>query len=209
MSNEEVYFNNHSNAVRWPFTIYHKPIEDKFLELIGTHTKEKTCLNIGCGFFGNYPSFKNTQRLWHACDIDPRCLDVVNTRYPEIETKLCHDFPPYDDESFDIIVSSEVIEHIPDAKPWLQRVYSLLKPGGISIMSTPNYGGILLPSIEYTFLEIVARLRGFTRFGIHTNKYSETKLFEQLKATSQNDDEVFVEKCSWGMVLIGVIKKAA
>ena len=208
MSNEEVYFSNHVSAVKWPFTLYHKPIEKKFLELIGSHTEKSTCLNIGCGLFANYPLFKNNERYWHACDIDQRCLDVVNDRHPEIETKLCHDLPPYESETFDIIISSEVIEHIDDWKPWLERVYSIAKPGGIIVMSTPNYGGILLPTIEYTFLEVVARTKGFTRFGIHPNKYSDAKLLKQLQATSKPDDDVFVEKCSWGMVLVGVVKKA-
>jgi len=41
---------------------------------------------------------------------------------------------------FDIVVSSEVIEHVPDAnKPgFINDIYTLLKPGGFAIITTPR-----------------------------------------------------------------------
>ena len=50
-----------------------------------------------------------------------------------------HEPPPYDAESFDLIVFSEVIEHL--ANPPLEALetfHTLLKPGGHLIISTPN-----------------------------------------------------------------------
>jgi hypothetical protein len=47
-------------------------------------------------------------------------------------------------------------------------------------MSTPNYGDVTLPFLENTFLEMIARLKGFSRKHIHPNKYSEDKLRQEL-----------------------------
>lgn len=44
----------------------------------------------------------------------------------------------FENESFDIITMWDVLEHIPDPKPILQRIYALLKKGGILFIHTPN-----------------------------------------------------------------------
>jgi 2-polyprenyl-3-methyl-5-hydroxy-6-metoxy-1,4-benzoquinol methylase len=42
------------------------------------------------------------------------------------------------DQSFDMIVSFEVVEHIPDPGAYLSELKRLLKPGGSLVISTPN-----------------------------------------------------------------------
>lgn len=48
-----------------------------------------------------------------------------------------------ENSSFDVIISVETIEHLNDAKPFLNRIYQLLKIGGIFIVTTPEsqFGG--------------------------------------------------------------------
>ena len=45
---------------------------------------------------------------------------------------------PFEDESFDCVVSFQVIEHIKRDKEFVREVYRVLKPGGLFIVSTPN-----------------------------------------------------------------------
>lgn len=42
------------------------------------------------------------------------------------------------DNTFDKVLCSEVIEHIPDADKALSEMWRVLKPGGILVLSTPN-----------------------------------------------------------------------
>jgi SAM-dependent methyltransferase len=44
---------------------------------------------------------------------------------------------PLEPESFDLITSMSVIEHIPDDKGALQKMWDLLKPGGVLLISIP------------------------------------------------------------------------
>jgi SAM-dependent methyltransferase len=44
---------------------------------------------------------------------------------------------PLQAESFDLITSMSVIEHIPDDKNAIQKIWSLLKPGGVLLISVP------------------------------------------------------------------------
>lgn len=41
-------------------------------------------------------------------------------------------------KQFDTVISFEVIEHVSSPDKFLQKVYKLLKPDGIAIISTPN-----------------------------------------------------------------------
>lgn len=44
---------------------------------------------------------------------------------------------PFDDNSFDIIISSHVLEHIPDDRAAMKELYRILRPGGYSIHQAP------------------------------------------------------------------------
>ena len=44
---------------------------------------------------------------------------------------------PFRPESFDVVVSAEVIEHVAELEPYLDNILRVLKPGGRAIISTP------------------------------------------------------------------------
>ena len=46
---------------------------------------------------------------------------------------------PVDDESFETVVSTELLEHVPDPLRALREMHRVLKPGGHLILSTPMY----------------------------------------------------------------------
>ncbi|WP_256761482.1 class I SAM-dependent methyltransferase [Cohnella sp. WQ 127256] len=45
---------------------------------------------------------------------------------------------PFNNESYDVVVSFETIEHVPDGAVFLREVARVLRPGGRLIVSTPN-----------------------------------------------------------------------
>jgi ubiquinone/menaquinone biosynthesis C-methylase UbiE len=45
---------------------------------------------------------------------------------------------PFQDESFDAVVSFETIEHVYDGRNFLSQMFRVLRPGGFFICSTPN-----------------------------------------------------------------------
>lgn len=206
MSQNSDYFVNHSVAHRWPFTIYHGPIEKRIRRAIAECGPGAQALNIGCGLFETYPSVRE-YASWSACDLDARAVTAVQKSYPEMQVFQCQPIPELTPNSFDLIVAKEVIEHVIETDLWLKRVLAAVKPGGRLILSTPNYGLSLLPLIEYTLLEILARLRGFSRFGIHPTKFSKSRLEKVLRQAAGPNAEIEVQRESLGMVLFAQIRK--
>ena len=63
---------------------------------------------------------------------------------------------PFPDAAFDVIVSFDVFEHIPDSDAHLEEVRRVLRPGGSYLLQTPN-------KWTNTVFETI-RWRSFTRF---------------------------------------------
>ena len=51
---------------------------------------------------------------------------------------------PGDDVRFDVIVISQVLEHVVEPGAWLARASALLGPGGVLFASIPNFGSLLV-----------------------------------------------------------------
>ncbi len=72
-------------------------------------------------------------------ELAPEAVELARVRYPGAEF-VCADATQWQPEagSFDVVVSQEVIEHIPDKKAYLAVARRALKTGGCLLMTTPN-----------------------------------------------------------------------
>jgi 2-polyprenyl-3-methyl-5-hydroxy-6-metoxy-1,4-benzoquinol methylase len=184
--NYEVYFKNHSRAMKFPWSIYHKPLLNDLIKFLNKYvTKGSNILVIGPGDFQELDYLLSLNAQVSVLDIDPRVIEMLKTKYPGKfkDFFLVDDsFNGYPSEnSFNVIYAKEVIEHIPNSEMFLKKCYQLLVGGGHLWLSTPNYGFFLLPFLESTILEIIARISGFSRKNIHPAKFSSRKLEESLK----------------------------
>ncbi len=101
-------------------------------------------LDMACGVgYGSemLAQVKNVQEVV-AVDIDQETLDYAKDHYQHPKTRyyqgLAEDSSLYIKLGcFDTIVSMETIEHIEDDYGFITNVITLLKPGGLAIISTP------------------------------------------------------------------------
>ncbi|WP_417557789.1 class I SAM-dependent methyltransferase [Mesoflavibacter zeaxanthinifaciens] len=97
-------------------------------------------LEIGCGEGYGIPYLmKNADEL-HVIDKSKQTISSIKKRYTSIYAYQIHTPPitQLKSNSFDCIVSFQVIEHIKDVHSFMSEIKRLLKPDGKAYISTPN-----------------------------------------------------------------------
>ena len=97
-------------------------------------------LEVGCGEGRGIDWLLPKVKSYSAIDKIEPIIDQLKEKYPH--TKLIRgNIPPlsaYADNSFDCVVSFQVIEHIEDDKLFLKEINRVLKPNGLALITTPN-----------------------------------------------------------------------
>lgn len=71
-----------------------------------------------------------------ACDFYVERFAAENT--PCAQVNLNHEPLPYPDEQFDLVTSSEVVEHVENYRALLREAFRVTAKGGIVVVTTPN-----------------------------------------------------------------------
>jgi SAM-dependent methyltransferase len=76
----------------------------------------------------------------HGCDVDPPSYQAFFEFAALHYTRLTHPWKlPYDDNRFDVVIGSGVLEHVPNDSESLKELYRVIRPGGYFIMTMlPN-----------------------------------------------------------------------
>lgn len=103
--------------------------------------KGKTVLDIASGSgYGSYIMAGQAKRVI-GVDIDKPAVEYAQKNYKRrnIEFKVgsAEDIP-LDDNSVDVVVTFETVEHIPNYHKFIEEIKRVLVPGGFAIISTPN-----------------------------------------------------------------------
>lgn len=108
------------------------------------NTRNKpTALDMGCN--DGYYSRILEQRGYAVTSID------IQKNY-ELMQIVDADKPlPFQDDSFDLVWSTEVIEHLQDPARTLEEVRRVLKPGGRAVITTPNSQFWIYPILKIFF----------------------------------------------------------
>lgn len=107
------------------------------LETLASLTEGRTLCDVGCGGGFFLQAAKDTG--WAITGIEPSRMacDYAGGITPNIHCGRFEDFD-FQQQRFDAIHLSFVLEHVPDPVEMLAKAYDLLVPGGILCVEVPN-----------------------------------------------------------------------
>ncbi len=97
-------------------------------------------LEVGCGEGRGIELLLPAVATYTAIDKIAPVINALQKKYPQGKF-LSGNIPPlstFANNSFDSVVSFQVIEHIEDDQLFLKEIHRVLKPGGVALITTPN-----------------------------------------------------------------------
>jgi ubiquinone/menaquinone biosynthesis C-methylase UbiE len=97
-------------------------------------------LEVGCGEGRGIDILLPKAKSFTAVDKIEPVIQELRKKYPTGIFKSMN-IPPLNglaDNSYDVVVSFQVIEHIQNDRLFLQEIHRVLKPGGLALITTPN-----------------------------------------------------------------------
>lgn len=130
---------------------------------------------------------KNENINYFPVDIDP---ESFNNRNIQIKQKVDMQNIPYDDQMFDFIYNSHVLEHVPDDIKGMKELYRVLKDDGVCITLIPQFNiATTLENEEYNTPELRRKYYGQED---HLRKYG-LDFKDRLESVGFNVEEIRAE----------------
>ncbi len=130
-------------------------------------------IDVGCGSSRIIQSNPGSLGL----DIEQSKLRFLRATNALLVRGSAYDLP-VPDESFDVAVSSQVIEHIPYDRRLFTELNRVLVPGGVLVIGTPDYGRVQWRTIEWLYKVLMPNGYGDD----HITHYTRQSLIEELAA---------------------------
>ncbi|NCG09578.1 MAG: methyltransferase domain-containing protein [Alphaproteobacteria bacterium] len=156
----------HRKSGKNPFieTSFWAECEATTVQLIKRHGKKGgKLLDVGCGL-GNV--LRQCQEFeCYGLDISLGYLrEAAKVTSAELCMSKVEDIPYYSD-TFDVVVCTDVLEHVIDLHTALKQIFRVLKPGGTAIFRTPYRENLNLYT-KYDFPYRYAHVRNFDEYGM-------------------------------------------
>jgi len=134
---------------------YLYPTVSRFLENV---RQGAVVFDAGCGNGSFLALFQDRGWQLHGSDMSPTGIEIAKKTFPGINFFLADAQTVYDEflksvGQVDVVITTEVIEHIYNPRGFLRSCHELLKPGGTLIVTTPYHG-----YLKNLFLAITGKL---------------------------------------------------
>jgi SAM-dependent methyltransferase len=124
-------------------------------------------LDVGCGAGDFTAVIAQTGSRAVGVEVAQAALRRARARYPGLDLRhVPMDGPlPFEDNAFEVVWASEVIEHVGDTARWLSELRRVLAAGGRLLLTTPSHGrlAVLLHGIEHFSEPLGDHLHLYTR----------------------------------------------
>lgn len=157
-----------------------------FLQKVPILKTPQRILEVGSGMGTMVAELSQQGHQVTGTEVNPDYIAIAKEEFGVELVPLTHETAlPFPDASFDVVMSFDVFEHIPDTRGHLAEVRRVLAPGGVYLIGTPN---------KWTNIpfEILKR-RSFTKYReYHMSVHSYGEIKNRLARSGFRAQFVFV-----------------
>lgn len=113
-------------------TVFHQGVLRELQKAIGL---DASVLEIGSTDFSYRPHLGNPPAAWTTVDLFPPADLLIDLDQPQLHL-------PLNDCSYQIVVCTEVLEHLRYATALVEEIYRVLTPSGTAFVSVPNIASL-------------------------------------------------------------------
>lgn len=174
-----------------PADYYQKGVKNNLLQRLWHHRKlevvcnliesanPKNILDVGCasGWFLSQIAQRFPKAKCIGIDVYKNAIQYGKKRYPSLKFMVAdaHSLP-FPDDSFDVIVCTEVLEHVLKPEQVISEIKRVLRPNGIAIVEMDS-GNFLFRAVWYWWTHLK---KGVWR-NSHIHSFSTKKLEKMLR----------------------------
>lgn len=187
MTEKQYYIEYLKKTDRFPRSIYNKAKHEMVKKMVYSLPPNSLVLDAGCGIgniTGKHCDIHSIIGIDEQFSALQECKSFYTGKY--IQTSLYH--IPFADNTFDLIVFLDVIEHLRDPILSLKELQRILKPEAIILICTMNYSNPLWFLLEHTWHRFFGgECKPYSK-DVHPTQYTE-------KMLRQHCNELFKEIC--------------
>ncbi len=138
--------------------------------------KPDSLLDVGCGDGSLlFRYFKQPPREFYGVEGAPEAKIQAEKRGIKVFSYDLNGRWPFEDGKFDVVFSSQVIEHLHNTRLFVEEAYRVLKPGGTAIVASENLCSLLncfalvLGYTPFSLMQVCGRFLG-NPLGLHYNE---------------------------------------
>lgn len=172
-------------------------LNKKVMNYLGSTTRKKI-LEVCCGQGGTAPYLPKNANFT-GIDLSDAAIELAKQHFADYPNYKFQQMDAceltFDNNTFDVVIAKEAIEHVPDPLKMLKEVYRVLKPNGKLVITSPNRDSLHLR---------MNRLIGYRDFKCSYDHIRELTWTEFQKLAAEADFDV-VKSCGsylmpyWGI----------
>lgn len=145
-------------------------------------------LDLGCGEGTRLNLVLTKKQQGTGVDISPTAINLGRKRYPGINfVKADLEKIPLENDSFDLIYSAYVLEHLSDPEQVLKEAIRLMKKEGFLVLIAPNYGSPNRASPSYKGARVKKLLIGIARDFIRIFRKQKRLSWERVEPIANRE----------------------
>ncbi|NES76289.1 MULTISPECIES: bifunctional 2-polyprenyl-6-hydroxyphenol methylase/3-demethylubiquinol 3-O-methyltransferase UbiG [Okeania] len=115
----------------------------KFFDRYVPHWQGLKVLDVGCGGGFSCEFMAKRGAIIYGIDSSAKCIEVAQKHSGENSLDINYKIGiaeslPYENNTFDVVICVDVLEHVSDYRQVVSEIYRVLKPGGIFLYDTIN-----------------------------------------------------------------------